>query len=350
MPPSQELETRLLEVAEEFDRGFPATPQLSRMIMLRVDREAQTGRRAGRRLVAELALTGLLLVGGAALAVAMAHARSLPAAPSQPAASVKPSAAPPLRASLPDEDLRAAGLTNVAALISPENQQGQIGDQTISLIGSYADPARIVLFFRTAPKAGIPMVRIDDAQGFLNAGSSGNGGIAGDYVTAVDAGPRASADGLAHLTVTARLMPGSALPGSSVAQADGQWTFSLAVKLQPATSLPAPATLALGSWKVTVEKLEATPAVIHFQAVFAGATPDSIQMSTLSLVDASGHSLREMAGEAGVTVPKQQLNPSNYANTRVDYQWMRPVAGGTYQLRLQGPGGTRTIAITLGPI
>jgi hypothetical protein len=350
MPRNQELETRLAEVAQDFDRAFPARPQLSRMIMLRVDREPQTGRRAGRRLVAELALTGLLLVGGAALAVAMAHSRSLPTAPLQPAASVKPSAAPPLRAAFPDEDLRAAGLTNVAALITPENQQGQIGDQTIRLIGSYADPARIVLFFRTAPKAGIPMVRIDDAQGFLNAGSSGNGGIAGDFVTALDAGPRASADGLAHLTVTASLMPGSTLPGSTVAQADGQWTFSLAVKIQPATSLPAPTPFTLGTWNVTVEKLEATPAVIHFQAMFAGAKPEAIQMSTLSLVDASGRSLREVAGEAGLTAPKEQLNASNDTNTRVNYQWMRPAAGGTFQLRIQGPGGTRTILITLGPI
>jgi hypothetical protein len=350
MPHNQELETRLAEVAQDFDRAFPARPQLSRMIMLRVDREPQNGRRAGRRLVAELALTGLLLVGGAALAIAMAHARSLPTVNSQPAASVKPSVAPPLPASLPDEDLRAAGLTNVAALITAENQQGLIGDQTIRLIGSYADPARIVLFFRTAPKAGIPMVRIDDAHGFLNAASSGTGGIAGDYVTALDAGPRASADGLAHLTVTASLVPGSALPGPTVAQSGGQWTFSLAVKIQTATALSAPPTFALGSWKVTVEKLEATSAVIHFQAVFAGATPDAIGMSTLNLVDASGHPLREVAGDAGVTVPKQQLNSSNYANTRVDYQWIRPAAGGVYQLRLQGPGGSRTIFITLGPI
>ncbi|HEV3096378.1 MAG TPA: hypothetical protein VG104_04455 [Candidatus Dormibacteraeota bacterium] len=333
MPHNQELETRLGEVAQDFDRAFPARPQLSRMIMLRVDREPQNGRRAGRRLVAELALTGLLLAGGAALAIAMAHARSLPTVNSQPAASVKPSAAPPLPASLPDEDLRAAGLTNVAGLITAENQQGLIGDQTIRLIGSYADPARIVLFFRTAPNAGIPMVRIDDAHGFLNAGSSGNGGIAGDFVTALDAGPRASADGLGHLTVTL-----------------AQWSFSLAVKIEPATSMPAPTPFPLGSWNVTVEKLEATPAVIHLQAVFAGATPDAIGMSTLNLVDASGHLLREVAGDAGVTVPKQQLNSSNYANTRVDYQWIRPVAGGTYQLRLQGPGGTRTIFITLGPI
>jgi hypothetical protein len=346
MPRNQELETRLGEVAHDFDRAFPARPQLSRMIMLRVDREPQTGRRAGQRLVAELAVTGLLLVGGAALAIAMAHARSLPTANSQPAASVKPSVAPPLRASLPDEDLRAAGLTNVAALITPENQQGQIGDQTIRLIGSYADPARTVLFFRYAPNAGIPMVRLNDAQGLLNAGGSADGGIAGDYITAVDTGPRPSADGLGHLTGTFRLMPGS----NGVAPPVGQWSFSLAVKIQPATSLPAPTPFPLGSWTVTVEKLEATPAVIHFQAMFAGAKPEAIGMSTLSLVDASGRSLREVAGEAGLTAPKEQLNASTDTNTRVNYQWMRPAAGGTYQLRVQGPGGTRTIFITLGPI
>jgi len=346
MPHSQELETRLLEVAEEFDRAFPATPQLNRMILLRVDREPQTGRRTGRRLVAELALTGLLLVGGVALAVAMAHARSVPTAPSQPAASVKTTAAPPLRAAFPDEDLRAAGLTNVAALITPENQQGQIGDQTIMLIGSYADPARTVLVFRYAPKAGIPMVRIDDAQGFLNAGGSADVGIAGDYVTTVDAGPRVSPDGLGHLAVTFRLMPES----NGAPPPVGQWSFSLAVKIQPATSLPAPTPFPLGTWNVTVEKLEATPAVIHFQAMFAGAKPEAIQMSTLSLVDASGRSLRDMAGEAGLTAPKGQMNASNDTNTRVNYQWMRPAAGGTYQLHIQAPGGTRTIVITLGPI
>ena len=237
-------------------------------------------------------------------------------------------------------------MTNVAALITPENQQGQIGDQTIRVIGSYADPARTVLFFRYPPKAGTPMVRINDAQGLLNAGGSADVGIPGDYVTAVDAGPRASEDGLGHLTVTFSLMPG---PNGAPPPA-GQWRFSLAVKIQPATSLPAPSPFRLGSWNVTVEKLEATPAVIHFQAMFAGAKVEAIQMSTLSLVDASGVSLREMGGGASLTMPKGQPGASADTNTRVNFQWMRPAAGGTYQLRLQGPGGTRTILLTVDPI
>ena len=106
MRPNQELETRLRKAADEFDRGFPATPQLNRMILLRVDREPQTGRRSRRRLVAELALTGLLLVGGVALAVTMAHTRSLPTTPSQLAASAKPSPTSPL----PDSEPRAPDL------------------------------------------------------------------------------------------------------------------------------------------------------------------------------------------------------------------------------------------------
>src|ERR1700682_4521064 len=112
MPRNQELETQLRVVARDFDRAFPARPQLSRMILRKLEQESERGRRVGRRLVAELALPGLLLVGGAALAIAMAQAHSLPAARSQPAASAKPSAPP--RASLPEEDLRVAGLTQVA--------------------------------------------------------------------------------------------------------------------------------------------------------------------------------------------------------------------------------------------
>jgi len=33
-----------------------------------------------------------------------------------------------------------------------------------------------------------------------------------------------------------------------------------------------------------------------------------------------------------------------------EFERMRPAAGGTYQLHIQGPGGTRTVFITLGPI
>jgi hypothetical protein len=244
----------------------------------------------------------------------------------------------------PAQDLAAAGLGNVPQLITPENQPGRNGGQGITLIGAYADPARTVLIFRLGQLAGLSDVEIYDSQGFLNGSTSGGGATAGDAVFALDLGPRLSSDGVAHLTATVGLGPDfQNQPQASEA------AFSIALKVQPATSLPAPALFRLGSWSTTTEHFEATPSVIHFEAVLAGATPDQIQMSTAGLFDAAGQSLRLLSENAGVTVPKQQLNSSNYANTRINYEWQRPATGGTYQLRLQGPGGSRTITFSLAP-
>jgi len=338
----RELEMRLRGVARTFVRAFPPRPELSKLILLRLGREPQLARSGDRHMVAELGLTALLLIGVAALSIATLHARGIPATRSQPAASVQPQATPLPHASLPDQDLVTAGLTNVAALITPENQPGRSGGQGVTLIGAYADPARTVLFFRLGPYAVLPGLSIYDSEGFLNASTSGGPGVAGDAVFGLDTGPHVSADGLAHLTVTMGSMPD--FPGKPT----GPGAFSIAVKVQSATAFQRLAPFPLGSWTVTVEKLEATPAVIHLRAVLAGATPDAIQMSTATLLDATGTPLRQIAESAGVTVPKQQLNASNYANTRVDYQWMRPAAGGTYQLQLRGPGGSRTIILNLG--
>jgi hypothetical protein len=242
MPRNQELETQLREVARDFDRAFPARPQLSRMIMGQVEREPQRGRRAERRLVAELALTGLLLVGGAALAIAIAQAHSVPAARSQPAVSAKPSAPP--RASLPEQDLTAAGLTKVAALITPEDLQVQSGGHTVSLIGAYADPSRIVLFFR-ADQVTMDMltssydVLIDDGRGFVNTTGGGYSGVAGDLVTYLDGRPRVAGDGLAHLSIT--LYGWRSVPSPQSPPPRLQWKFVIALPVQTATAVrPAP--------------------------------------------------------------------------------------------------------------
>ena len=240
MPRNQELETQLREVARDFDRAFPARPQLGRMIMRQVEREPQRGRRVGRRLVAELALTGLLLVGGAALAIAMAQAHSVPAARSQPAASAKPSA--PSRASLPEEDLRAAGLTKVAALITPEDLQVQSGGHTVSLIGAYADPSRIVLFFR-ADQVTMDMLTssndllVDYGQGFVMSSGGGRSGVAGDLVLYRDGRPHVAADGLAHLSIALfASVPSPQSPPPRI-----QWNFVIALPVQTATAVtPAP--------------------------------------------------------------------------------------------------------------
>lgn len=237
MPRNQELETQLREVARDFHRAFPSRPQLSRMIMGKLEREPERSRRIGRRLVGELALTGLLLVGGAALAIAIAQAHSLPAARSQPAASARASAPP--RAALPEKDLTAAGLTKVAALITPEDLRVQSGGYTVSLIGAYADPSRIVLFIRADQVtmdllAGSYDVLVDDGQGFVNTTGGGYSGVAGDLVTYLDGRPHVAADGLAHLTIT--LFGWRSVPSPQSQPERLQWKFVIALPVQTATA------------------------------------------------------------------------------------------------------------------
>ncbi len=51
---------------------------------------------------------------------------------------------------------------------------------------------------------------------------------------------------------------------------------------------------------------------------------------------------------AGITVPKQQVNPMNYQNSKTRNEWLRPAAG-TCRLRFQGVGGNRyEIPIVIG--
>jgi hypothetical protein len=64
------------------------------------------------------------------------------------------------------------------------------------------------------------------------------------------------------------------------------------------------------------------------------------------LVDAAGNPVRILESGAGITVPKQQVNPMNYQNARTRAEWLPPAAG-TYWLRFQGGGGRFEIAITI---
>jgi len=53
------------------------------------------------------------------------------------------------------------------------------------------------------------------------------------------------------------------------------------------------------------------------------------------------------AADAGITFPKQQVNPVNYQNSRIEYEWPRPTSAGTFQLRFQGGGGSYVIPLTI---
>src|SRR5487761_1021203 len=78
-------------------------------------------------------------------------------------------------------------------------------------------------------------------------------------------------------------------------------------------------------------------------AVINGASVMAIGSTTVALLNSTGTPLNPVVSSAGVTVPKQQLNSTNDKITRVNDQWLRPAAGGTYQLQFSGGGGERTI-------
>jgi hypothetical protein len=121
-------------------------------------------------------------------------------------------------------------------------------------------------------------------------------------------------------------------------------TFSFALKVQPSTPLTAATKqYRLGSWTVTIEVLDATPSVLHLQAVVDGASVEDLGRSFMTLVDPVGKEFVASNGSASVTVPKQQLNSTTYKRTRINYQWHRPATAGKYELRFEGGGGQVSI-------
>jgi hypothetical protein len=246
---------------------------------------------------------------------------------------------------LPEQDLAAAHLSGLSALVTPLHLAAKSGNVDVALIGAYADGAQTVLFFRTSPDTGFPMASINDAYGFLNASSSGGRGVPGDYVFILDAGPRPGVDGTAHLKITVSNLRSSA-PGEP--QARGTWTFSPDVKVQPSQSLAAvPHRVSLGSWKMTLEVVEVTPSVVHLQALIDGASVDQLAYNFATLLYPSGQAVQQVVGSASVTVPKQQLNGNAPKKTRVDDQWARPATPGAYQLQLQGNGTRATVKLDI---
>src|SRR5450759_3568677 len=245
---------------------------------------------------------------------------------------------------IPPGDFEAAGLSSATALVTPCQLNAANGARKLTFIGAYADPARIVLLFRTNPDFTIPpTISISDDQGSINASSSTGGGIPDEYFFSLDAGPRPGADGFANLTVT---VPGFSPngPADGSQPAPGEWVFSLALKVQPSVTIGAvPSQFDLGSRKVTTEVAEVTPSVIHIQTVINGASVADVVSTTVVLLDSSGTPVNQIVTSAAVTVPKQQLNTTNDKITRVNDQWLRPAAGGAYQLKFSGGGGERTI-------
>ena len=249
---------------------------------------------------------------------------------------------------IPPGDFEAAGLSIATARVTPCQLNAANGARKLTFIGAYADPARTVLLFRTDPDFSIPpTISISDDQGSINATSSTGGGLPDEYFFSLDAGPRPGADGIANLTVTVPgFSPNGPADGSKAAP--GEWTFSLALKVQPSVTIGAvPNHFEVGSWKVTTEAAEVTPSVIHIQTEINGALVTDVVSTTVVLLDSSGTPVSQIVTSPAVTVPKQQLNSTNDQVTRVNDQWLRPAAGGTYQLRFSGGGGERTIKFSV---
>ena len=153
---------------------------------------------------------------------------------------------------------------------------------------------------------------------------------------------------MAHLAITISHLDRWTPAGGIV---NGNWAFTAALRVQSGQALPAPGQFRLGTWNVTVETLEVTPAVIHLQTVVNGASPEALvgpgKGAFVELVDGAGNPVRVLASGAGITVPKGQLNPINYQNSRTRDEWVRPAAG-TYKLRFQGGGGRYEITVVVG--
>jgi hypothetical protein len=236
------------------------------------------------------------------------------------------------------EDLQFAGLSD-PALVTPLNVEGKFVDHTITLIGAYADPARIVLILQVKPNDAQPtLFPVTDDQGELNA--SGGGGLtpSGNFVWHVDAGPRVGADGIAHLKATIRLeLPGLPL-GTTIAQL-APLVLKFDLPVHKSALLPVGPPFQLGKWPVTIKMLEVTPATVHLEALFEGASSDDLlgpsHQDLITLLDETCTQLRQVTG--GATIAERGYT--------VNFQWVRLPSAATYQLRFHVNGATRTIAL-----
>jgi hypothetical protein len=332
MSPRADAERALRQVAGEYSEAFPESPGFVQRVMVRAQREPISPSRRSHGVLWEISLAAVVLVLGAVLAVSIAISRgNLKANP-----VLTPNPSP-----VPEADLVAAKVP--AAYVTPLNLLGRRSATGTTLIGAYADPAEIVLFF-----AG-PDIRnglaVYDSYGWINSYTRGcQGSKAGDSCLVLAAGPHLATDGLAHLTITDTMPPGLGGPQKPV----GQTLYDFSLRVQRALSLSVPKSLHLGSWTLTIEKMQATPATIFFQALINAPT-DQATSTTATLVDASGKPVLVLLQGAGITVPKQQLNAGN-GPTRLFSQWERPAAGGVYRLELSGNGATQSIPVTIPPL
>ena len=282
------------------------------------------------------AALAVIIVGSLVFIRLQSSTGFLPAAHPQ----TRPSSAPTVPPSgtlqsigrLPVEDLAVANLSQAADAVSTPDLLQTSSGRAVRLVGAYADTAGIVLILRSLP-AGQPMVQISDDSGPINSGYGEANGAIGDLVVSYMQPPRAGADGVAHLGVTvSNFVQGPPAVGSANS---GVWSFSVSLKIQPATPLTLSPTLtSVGSWKVTVEKFELTPSVVHLRAVVDGPSSIDVNQNAFALLDDAGNPIN-VAGAS--FVPK-----GGQKSTQVDMSWGRVLRATTYRLQVKGGGSTYT--------
>jgi hypothetical protein len=244
-------------------------------------------------------------------------------------ATNNPSAATPISAA----EFAATGV-NSPSLITPLHVESKAADYDVTLVGAYADSARLVLIYHALPSDLMSY----SAFGFYDGQESvvadppvgGGGEVApGDYVEQIDAGPAASAGRVAHLLA---YPPFYAAP---------LWKFDLPVQRSICFSTGGP--YQLGRRSVSFTKLEVTPSTLHIRALVAdpsGQDLADLADLTVMAVDQNGTRLPEV-GEGVREVGFSNDTP----DWLIDYQWMRPVGAGTYLLLFQATGATHTVTL-----
>jgi hypothetical protein len=303
--------------------------------------EKPEGAPRGMGLVA-LALAAMVLavlIGFQLLQRAGTSARPVPAVTTtnRPAPVSKPPA-------IPAEDLKGAGLDGLGNLVTRFDITVVDSGHTLTLLGVYSDPARTTMFFRGAGDAS-PMAMVTDHQGLVNFSSHGGRGVPGDASWTLDGAPQPGPDGMAQIKIVVSNLQGPASP-AGMQSIRGNWTWNVAVRVQPSTQLAPPGQFTWGAWTVDIEVVESTPSAVHLQAVIQGASPEDMRSFQIDLLDGAGNQVTRVVGGGGVTVPKGQLNSTNYKNTRINFQWKRP-GPGDYFLRFTGPGGVHEVPVTV---
>jgi hypothetical protein len=263
-----------------------------------------------------------VLLGGTACGGAGSVSQSSPAVSAQPA---------------PAGDLRAAGLSD-PSFLTPLGIEGKYADHSVTLVGAYADPARLVMILRVSPNDVQPgLVSVTDDQGGQNASGGGGPTGAGDFFWHMDAGPRPRPDGVAHLTARVQWELPTGNPASPVAPL----VLKFNLPVHKAVSLPAGSPFHLGSWTVTIQTLQVTPATVHVAALFEGASSDDLfgpnHLDLMTVLDETGKPLGPVSGGGGIAA----------GGNLAEFQWMRPISAGTYQLRFHGNGATHTVDLTV---